>query len=382
MILDGFGLGAQLKLRDSKIVVVGAGGLGCPALQHLATVGVGTLGVVDHDRVELSNLHRQILHTEARIGKYKAESAAMAIQELNSSTVVNVYTTMLTSQNAKDILSQYDIILDCTDNAPTRYLLSDVSVTLGKPLVSGAAMKYEGQVCTYNLGPNGPCYRCIFPKPPSPDLVGTCEESGVLGVVTGIIGSLQALEAIKLAIGQHEGKPSLLLFSAMGLPPFRSVKLRAKRPQCPACGTEASSAKIKETDYVAFCGGLPTDWEAKGLVSDGTQSRMRPSELRDALAMPEAAWKILDVRSPAEFSICHLANSQNVPLSQLLHDPLAHLPAQSNVAIVCRLGNDSQIAAKALNEMAISRDSTQRITDMIGGLRAWSREVDPMFPIY
>ncbi|CCA74005.1 related to molybdenum cofactor biosynthetic protein [Serendipita indica DSM 11827] len=365
MILDGFErIQAQLKLRDSKIVVVGAGGLGCPALQHLATVGVGTLGVVDHDRVELSNLHRQILHTEARIGKYKAESAAMAIQELNSSTVVNVYTTMLTSQNAKDILSQYDIILDCTDNAPTRYLLSDVSVTLGKPLVSGAAMK------------------CIFPKPPSPDLVGTCEESGVLGVVTGIIGSLQALEAIKLAIGQHEGKPSLLLFSAMGLPPFRSVKLRAKRPQCPACGTEASSAKIEETDYVAFCGGLPTDWEAKGLVSDGTQSRMRPSELRDALAMPEAAWKILDVRSPAEFSICHLANSQNVPLSQLLHDPLAHLPAQSNVAIVCRLGNDSQIAAKALNEMAISRDSTQRITDMIGGLRAWSREVDPMFPIY
>lgn len=253
------------------------------------------------------------MHTEKRIGESKAKSAALALREqvpflqdqaqllthigyrLNSSICVKVHPVALTPQNAREILSQYDIILDCTDNAPTRYLLSDTAVALGKPLVSGAAMKYDGQLCTYNLQPDGPCYRCIFPKPPVPELVRTCEDSGVLGVVTGIVGSLQALQAVKLITGQHgdslsefptrithslctEKSASLLLFSALSMPPFQSVKLRQKKAQCPACGREGENKiPIEETDYITLCGGKKPDWEALGLQPGEKGERMTPS---------------------------------------------------------------------------------------------------------
>ncbi|KAG8833714.1 Urmylation protein [Serendipita sp. 399] len=389
MILDGFGLDAQLKLKDARVLVVGAGGLGCPALQYLAAVGVGKLlgliGIVDHDKVELSNLHRQVLHTEKRIGLFKVDSAALALREMNSLIEIETHKTLLHSENAREIVSRYDIVLDCTDNAPTRYLLSDTTVALGKPLVSGAAMRYEGQLCTYNLRPDGPCYRCIFPKPPTPNLVGTCEETGVLGAVCGVIGNLQALEAIKLITGQHDGTPSLLLFSALGLPPFRTVKIRSKRPQCPACGAGIDGGpKIEETDYVAFCGGSPTDWEAARMVSGENTVRKKPIEIKEVLAAAESTpWTVLDVRSPAEFSICHLDDSINVPLSELVHDPKSHIPPEGSVVVVCRLGNDSQIAAKALQELlGVNGMKGRAIVDMIGGLRAWSRDVDPNFPVY
>jgi adenylyltransferase/sulfurtransferase len=204
---------------------------------------------------------------------------------------VEVYREALIPQNAKDIITPYDIVLDCTDNAPTRYLLSDTTAVLSKPLVSGAAMRYDGQLCTYNL-PNGPCYRCIFPKPPSPEIVGTCEGSGVLGVVTGTIGTLQALAAIKFIIGQHgtlclfynnreltildkEERASLLLFSALGFPPFRSVKIRSKSIKCPICNPNGKETiPIEETDYVAFCGGNAPDWEARGLVAGEPGTRI------------------------------------------------------------------------------------------------------------
>lgn len=200
-------------------------------------------------------------------------------------------TEALTPQNAVSLLSSYDIILDCTDNAPTRYLLSDTAVALGKPLVSGAAQKFEGQLCTYNLGDNGPCYRCLFPKPPAPDMVGTCEETGILGAVTGIIGSLQALEAIKIITGLHgrwkfrsstfgakgvtEGKPSLLLYSSLRTPPFKSITLRSKKLSCPACGQEGQTiGRIDTIDYVQLCGGKSPDWESRGLVVGDFQSRV------------------------------------------------------------------------------------------------------------
>ena len=202
---------------------------------------------------------------------------------MNPRTRIDVFDTFLSPSNALSILSPYDLILDCTDNAPTRYLLSDSAVVLGKPLVSGAAMKFDGQLCTYNLGTDGPCYRCLYPKPPAIETVGSCEEQGVLGVVTGIIGNLQALEAIKIITRAHgvsyvftlskindlalDGKPSLLIFSAMAMPPFRSIKLRSRKPTCPACGQEgAKIGQIEETDYVAFCGGQVPEREATGLV--------------------------------------------------------------------------------------------------------------------
>ncbi|OJA16471.1 hypothetical protein AZE42_06879 [Rhizopogon vesiculosus] len=323
MILDGFGLQGQLQLQNSSVVVIGAGGLGCPALQYLAAAGV--------------------------------------------------------------------------DNAPTRYLLSDSAVRLKKPLVSGAAQKFDGQLCVYNLGDDGPCYRCIFPKPPAPEMAGSCEETGILGAVTGIIGNLQALETIKLITGLHgesihlvrqivvtedqqDGKASLLLFSALSVPPFRTIKLRSRKPTCAACGIEGQKiGSIEETDYVAFCGGARPNWLERGLEAGRPESRIYVKELRSIIES-EGKHTIIDVRPRTEFGICRLPRSMSVPLNILLANPAPHLPSDKScqVFVVCRLGNDSQIAADAITAM----DSDLIVKDVVGGLRAWSNEIDPTFPVY
>ncbi|KAF8184991.1 hypothetical protein K438DRAFT_1907789 [Mycena galopus ATCC 62051] len=383
MILDGFGLPGQLKLQNSSVVVIGAGGLGCPALQYLAAAGVGRIGIVDHDVVEVSNLQRQILHDESKVGMPKAESASRALKKINSRLTIHAINEALTPDKAQELLSSYDIILDCTDNAPTRYLLSDTAVALNKPLVSGAAQKFEGQLCVYNLGPEGPCYRCLFPAPPARELVGTCEETGILGAVTGVIGNMQALEAIKIITGLHDLKPSLLLFSALGSPPFRSVKLRSRKPTCPACGiSDQKIGDIKEIDYVQFCGGATPDWESLGLSLSDSKDRISVQVVvllsTNISAQLEIA--ILDVRPPAEFSICSLPGSINVPLNELVANPDAYILPKRETYLVCRLGNDSQIAASSLREARKEKDTV--VKDVIGGLRAWARHVDPTFPVY
>ncbi|KAI6042455.1 hypothetical protein EDC04DRAFT_2891839 [Pisolithus marmoratus] len=396
MILDGFGLEGQIKLKRSSVVVVGAGGLGCPALQYLAAAGVGHIGIIDHDTVELSNLQRQVLHSEETIGKQKAHSAAEAIRRINSTIQVNPVIEMLNPSNAMSLLQPYDVILDCTDNAPTRYLLSDTSVRLGKPLVSGAAQKYEGQLYIYNLGKDGPCYRCIFPKPPAPQTAGTCEETGILGVVTGIIGNMQALETIKLITGLQDGNATLLLFSAICSPAFRTIKLRARKPTCPACGQGAKSDVIEETDYVTFCGGARPNWVEQGLIPGSPDERIgvevldflvnqtdcrffELQELRRDMDLQERHL-LIDVRPRTEFGICRLPGSKSVPLSELLADPAVHIPTirTTKIIVLCRLGNDSQIAAQALREL----DPSLNVRDVVGGLRAWSQHIDPQFPIY
>ncbi|KAJ7043294.1 hypothetical protein C8F04DRAFT_944591 [Mycena alexandri] len=381
MILDGFGLPGQLKLKNSAVVVVGAGGLGCPALQYLAAAGTGRIGIIDHDVVEISNLQRQILHDESKVGISKAESAARALRLINSRLTIDAVDHALTSDNAVELLSPYDIILDCTDNAPTRYLLSDTAVALGKPLVSGAAQKFEGQLCTYNLGPEGPCYRCLFPTPPARELVGTCEETGILGAVTGVIGNMQALEAIKIITGLHDKKATLLLFSALGVPPFRSIKLRSRKPSCPACGSiEQKLGEIKEIDYVQFCGGATPDWERRGLSPGDPGDRVSVQDFGKAVERSRGEVYIIDVRPPTEFGICSLAGSINVPLNELTANPHQYLLRQRETYVVCRLGNDSQIAASSLRE-AMKSEGTM-VKDVIGGLRAWTRHVDPTFPVY
>jgi len=398
MILDGFGLPGwctavlgdefltsngyegQLKLRRSSVVVVGAGGLGCPALQYLAAAGVGKIGIIDHDVVELSNLQRQILHAEARLGQPKASSAAQAIKQVNSLVQVDTHIVSLSSLNAVDLLSPYDIILDCTDNPPTRYLLSDVAVLLKKPLISGAAQKYEGQLCIYGLGDQGPCYRCLFPKPPKPESVGSCQETGILGAVTGIIGNLQALEAIKLVTGLHDGKPCLLLYSCLSPTPFRTIKIRSKKLDCPACGHDGQKKlDVENTDYVSFCGGSSPNWVERGLVVLDPTSRIRVNELKDLLAS-QSRVTIIDVRSSVEFGICNLPGSNNIPLSMLVANPAEHLPGSETCVVVCRLGNDSQIAVDALRSVANSEK--ENIRDLVGGLVAWSKTIDDQFPIY
>ncbi|OCB84921.1 hypothetical protein A7U60_g8143 [Sanghuangporus baumii] len=423
MIIDGLGLPAQVKLQDSSVLVVGAGGLGCPALQYLCSTGVGRIGIVDHDIVELSNLQRQVLHSEETLGMPKVESAAQALKKLNSTVRTDTYKEALNPSNAEHILSKYSVILDCTDNAPVRYLLSDTCVRLGLPLVSGAAQRLDGQLCVYNLPletdrteERGPCYRCLFPTPPAPEMQGSCEEMGILGAVTGVIGSLQALEAIKVICGLHDHKPSLLIYSALAFPPFRSVKLRSRRKNyhkpslliysalafppfrsvklrsrrknCPACGEEGERiGKISELDYVAFCGGPRPDWVERGLVTDGSRRRISANELSKRLRNDNNSVRIVDVRSPVEFGICHLPGSQNVPLSELVASPLLTSKAgpvlnhsvdkKPLTVFVCRLGNDSQIAADAFRD---SGDA--EVADLIGGLRSWAADVDPGFPVY
>ncbi|KAH9018492.1 hypothetical protein EDB85DRAFT_2075940 [Lactarius pseudohatsudake] len=363
MIIDGIGLPGQLKLQQAAVVVVGAGGLGCPALQYLAAAGIGRIGVIDHDVVELSNLQRQTLHTESRLGTPKAESAASALKETSSRLCVDAITEALVPTNARALLTPYDVILDCTDNPATRYLLSDTAVLLGKPLISGAAQRFDGQLCTYNLGPEGPCYRCLFPKPPSPGATPTCEETGIVGAVTGVIGSLQALEAIKIIVGLQDGQPSLLVYSALGTPPFRSVRLRKRRATCPACGTEGQKVgTIEDIDYVQFCGGDRPDWETLGLQPGTAESRV-----------------MANGHPKTEFGICHLPWSIHVPLQDIVANPADYL-SDPETYVVCRLGNDSQIAAEALR--SVQRDPTFVIKDLVGGLRAWSRNVDSHFPVY
>ncbi|CCM04692.1 uncharacterized protein FIBRA_06878 [Fibroporia radiculosa] len=393
----------QLKLQQASVAVVGAGGLGCPALQYLAAAGVGRIGIIDHDVVEISNLQRQVLHTEARVGMHKVLSAAKAIEQINSRIRVEPVTSALTASNAQTLLADYDIILDCTDNLPTRYLLSDTAVQLNRPLVSGAAQQFDGQLCIYNLGPGqGPCFRCLFPKPPAPEMAGSCEELGILGAVTGVIGTLQAMEAIKLITGLHDGRPTLLMYSALSALPFRNIKLRARRPTCPSCGTEDEKVgKIGETDYVAFCGGQRPDWVARGLVEGHENLRIRAKELKDLL-MTGRRVRIIDYEMP--FDTEQYAMSTNIPRSDIplkvfVANPAAHLSTTDETSekaigcstlnnatleltedtyLVCRLGNDSQIAVEALKSVGMKGV----IKDVIGGLRAWAKEVDEMFPVY
>lgn len=288
----------------------------------------------------------------------------------------------LSPANARALLESYDVILDCTDNPATRYLLSDTAVLLGKPLVSGAAQRFDGQLCTYNLGPEGPCYRCLFPKPPaSSEATPSCEETGILGAVTGVIGSLQALEAIRVIVGLHDEQPSLLIYAALGVPPFRSIKLRKRRAACPACGTEGEKVgKVEDIDYVQFCGGPRPDWETLGLnPGSNTASRITANELRGIIESKKPV-RILDVRPKTEFGICHLPLSIHVPLYNLVANPGDHVSSEFETYVVCRLGNDSQIAADALR--SARPDPTFVIKDLVGGLRAWSRDVDPGFPVY
>ncbi|KAH9972728.1 hypothetical protein BGW80DRAFT_1474576 [Lactifluus volemus] len=344
MILDGIGLPGQVKLQQAAVVVVGAGGLGCPALQYLACAGVGRIGIIDHDVVELSNLQRQTLHTESRLGKPKAESAAFALKQINSRLQVEAITGALAPTNARSLLGSYDVILDCTDNRRA-----------------------------------GPLLSLLVPQSPVSGSSPTCEETGILGAVTGVIGSLQALEAIRIIVGLHDGQPSLLVYSALGMPPFRSIKLRKRRTTCSACGVEGQRVgKIEDTDYVQFCGGARPDWVTLGLKSGHPEWRITANELRDTIKSKPI--RILDVRPKTEFEICHLPSSIHVPLHDIVANPVDYLSLEFETYVVCRLGNDSQIAAEALRDA--QPNTACVIKDLVGGLRAWSRDVDPEFPLY
>ena len=421
LIMPEVGLRGQLRLKKSKVLVVGVGGLGCPAAAYLAGAGVGTLGLVDDDVVEESNLHRQILHSNETLGMSKVESAIESLSRLNPTMKLVPHRMRLTSQDALDMFREYDVILDCTDTPASRYMISDVCVVLGKPLVSGSALKTDGQLVVLNNPPRppgmpgGPCYRCIFPKPPPVESVVTCGEGGILGPVVGVIGVLQALEAIKIITTglsrsvemeyeewQREDlkdssppQPRMLLFSAYDSPQFREIRLRPRRKGCTACSGEAwineAAILLGLLDYVQFCG-------IRSPVNELSPSqRMPASDLATALlseSMDSSKLPVLiDTRDKTQFDLCHIDGSYNIPFSKfyskdsgpiipkslesiLLGDP------QRSVCVVCRLGNDSQIAAKKLQSLGLGQDGKRWVGDLKGGLKAWRDEVDGDFPDY
>ncbi|XP_052178727.1 adenylyltransferase and sulfurtransferase MOCS3 [Diospyros lotus] len=390
MLLSSFGVEGQSKLLKTSILVVGAGGLGSPALLYLASCGVGCLGIVDHDVVELNNLQRQIIHSEAYIGKSKVESAAAACRLINSTIQIVEHKEALRTSNALEILSKYDVIIDATDNVPSRYLISDCCVILGKPLVSGAALGLEGQLTVYNYN-GGPCYRCLFPVPPPTIACQSCSDSGVLGVVPGIIGCLQALEAIKVASAVGEPlSERMVLFDALSAQ-FRFVKIRGRSIKCEVCGENSSfkQQQFREFDYEKFTQSPLSTCPLK-LNLLPAEARISSKEYKDRVARGELH-VLIDVRPEHHYKITAIPNSLSVPLSSLgarLPEISAALrqeggdhgrdcSATASVYVVCRRGNDSQRAVQYLRNMGFNSAK-----DIIGGLESWARDVDPSFPIY
>ncbi|ORX46302.1 hypothetical protein DM01DRAFT_330557 [Hesseltinella vesiculosa] len=289
-----------------------AGGLGAPAALYLGAAGIGKLGIVDHDDVDSSNLHRQVIHTEVKEGMNKAVSAKLAIKAINSQCIVQTYPVSMERSNALEIIQDYDLVLDCTDNVATRYMLNDAAVLLGKPLVSGSALRYDGQLAVYNYQ-GGPCYRCLHPVPPPPETVGRCSDNGVLGAVPGVIGILQALEAIKVITGLHSGEPSFLIFSALSIPMFRTMKLRNKKSNCPACGDNPTITHL--IDYVEFCGSEATD---KGISQSllAMDERVSVKEYHSFVNSGQPHL-LVDVRPSLQIDICSLPHSVNIPIDEL-----------------------------------------------------------------
>ncbi|XP_072314053.1 adenylyltransferase and sulfurtransferase MOCS3 [Eucyclogobius newberryi] len=393
LILPEFGVQGQLNLSRSSVLVVGCGGLGCPLAQYLAAAGIGRLGLLDYDEVELSNLHRQVLHGEENQGQAKALSAAYSVQRLNPTVECVPYHLQLSSENALQLIQQYDIVADCSDNVPTRYLVNDACVLSGKPLVSASALRMEGQLTVYNYS-GGPCYRCLYPVPPPPETVTNCSDGGVLGVVPGIMGCVQALEVLKIASGRGSScGQQLVMFDALETR-FRSIKLRPKQAKCAVCGENPSVTQL--VDYETFCGSAATD-KCQKLSLLSKDQRITAKEYKTVLDSTDPHL-LLDVRPNVEVDICHLPSSLNIPLSsleerksdqiQLLRDRISQLKqqmvgdCQPPVFVICKLGNFSQKAVQVLEEMSGSEVDRIKVKDICGGLMAWANTVDPAFPQY
>ncbi|EFA77552.1 molybdenum cofactor synthesis 3 [Heterostelium album PN500] len=390
LITPGVGVAGQEALLAAKVLVVGAGGLGCPIAMYLAGAGVGTIGIVDYDTVEVGNLHRQIGHNELKEGHAKAVSLATACQQLNSSISVIPHTVTFTSDTALDLIARYDIVVDASDNVATRYLINDASVLANKILVSGSALKWDGQVTVYHYN-NGPCYRCLFPVPPPAETVTRCSDGGVLGPIVGVIGSLQALEVIKIITNNSDGVLSGRLMLYDGLAgTFKTVKIRSRQPGCVVCGDNPTLTEL--IDYPQFCSSPYSDKSSK--VDD---------RIEDELIMTCKQYKsildtnkkhiLLDVRPKNQFEICSLPNSTNIPIDELSRESsiktIEELAINENeilpIYIVCRRGNKSQDAATILgNKLNSTEKSTNSfiIKHIRDGLTGWNEEIDPTFPLY
>jgi len=368
LILPEIGLEGQKKIRGASVLCIGAGGLGSPIALYLAAAGIGKLCVVDFDTVEYSNLQRQVIHGTGDVGRTKTESAKETIQQINPNVEVVAHNVRLTSQNAFDILRPYDIVVDGTDNFPTRYLTNDACVLLKKPNVYGSIFRFEGQASVFAPHLGGPCYRCLYPEPPPPGLVPSCAEGGVLGVLPGIIGLIQATEILKLAVGMGTTLLNrLLLFDALGMK-FRELKLR-RDPQCPVCGERPRITEL--IDYEIFFGVGPA----------GKDKTMHPDEvtvqeMKRALDDPKLGIKVIDVREPDEYQIAHVEGVPLVPLSQL-QQRFTELDPDQQYYIHCKMGGRSMQAVLFLRQQGF-----KQLKSVKGGITAWAEEIDPNVPKY
>jgi len=365
LIMPEVGMEGQQRLKAAKVLCVGAGGLGSPLALYLAAAGVGTLGLVDFDVVDATNLQRQIIHTTADVGRKKLDSAAEKLKAINPFLEVRTFETRLTSDNALELTRQFDMVVDGTDNFPTRYLVNDACVLTGRPNVYGSIFRFEGQVSVFATR-GGPCYRCLFPEPPPPGLVPSCAEGGVLGILPGLVGVMQATEAVKLILGRGEPLVGrLLLVDALGMR-FRELKLR-KDPSCPACGERPTLTKL--ADYEAFCGVRGEESPASSGVPEVTAE-----QLKRELDAGEDLF-ILDVREPHEHQICNLGGHL-IPLGELPRR--AHeLDSSREIVAYCHVGVRSARAVAFLHGAGF-----RKVRNLAGGIRAWADRIDRTMPKY
>ena len=367
LILPEVGLAGQKKIKAASVLCIGAGGLGSPIAMYLAAAGIGKIGIVDFDTVDFSNLQRQILHTDADVGRSKAESAKETIRGINPHCEVVIHNTRISSENALDLIRPYDIVVDGTDNFPTRYLTNDACVILKKPNVYGSIFRFEGQASVFAPHLGGPCYRCLYPEPPPPGMVPSCAEGGVLGVLPGIIGCIQANEILKLALNKGTlltGR--LLLFNALDMK-FRELKLR-RDPACPVCGDHPT---IKELiDYEVFCGIEPPSKENEN------PDEVTVQEMKKALDDPKLGIKIIDVREPFEYEIARIDGVPLLPMSEL-QNRFTELDPNTQYYLLCKVGARSHSAVEFLREQGF-----KYVKNVKGGTNAWSDEIDRNLPRY
>ncbi|EMD59714.1 hypothetical protein GGP41_008512 [Bipolaris sorokiniana] len=421
LIMPEIGLQGQLRLKSARVLIVGVGGLGCPAAAYLVGAGVGTVGLVDGDVVEESNLHRQILHSTARVGMTKVESAMVGLKSLNPNVNLVPHISRLSPETAISTFSGYDLVLDCTDTPASRYLISDACVLLGKPLVSASALRIDGQLMVLNNPPlppgdlnGGPCYRCVFPKPPPPESVVSCGDGGILGPVVGVMGVLQALEAIKVLTQKTPAAtpadpPSLLIFSAYSNPMFRSIRLRSRKAKCASCSANATVTKqaleYGNLDYVQFCGSVlaPDNLlSPEERISAQNYARLRSGVNPHTGTVSNRNSHILvDVREKVQFELCHIDGSMNVPFSTVSSTPGPSANKGHNggdfeendwvtqlkqserpIFVICRLGNDSQVTVKKMKELGLDLGGKRYIGDIKGGLQSWRKDIETDFPDY
>ena len=364
LIMPEVGMEGQKRLKSASVLLVGAGGLGSPAAMYLAAAGVGRIGIVDFDVVDFTNLQRQILYSTPEVGLPKLECAHKRLEALNPNVKIELHETKLSSENALDILKNYDVIVDGTDNFPTRYLVNDACVILGKPNVYGSIFRFDGQASVF-CAEGGPCYRCLFPEPPPPGMVPSCAEGGVLGILPGIVGTIQAAEAIKLILGR--GKPligRLLIIDVLGMR-IRELSIQ-KDPNCPVCGPNPSITRL--IDYEFFY-GLTTAPKLS------PEFEIAPLELKRRLETGERL-VVLDVRNPEEWEICRLECAKLLPLSEL-PERMKELNPEDEIVVHCKSGVRSARAVQMLLDAGF-----RRVKNLKGGIEAWADEVDPTIPKY